>query len=162
MAHNQANDTVRLAGQAASLSSELYAVQEKCQHETTAGEISTIADELARLSTTLWHLNNAINADPTQYTDAFNEDLKEITTELTSVFEEISECCAGLQLADSNVSTVSWFFKKGRVTRLLKHLEALKGTLVVMRTVLWHGKDYGTHKWVDNSFQLNGINAMQI
>ncbi|KAK5957205.1 hypothetical protein OHC33_001576 [Knufia fluminis] len=146
MAHSQANDTVRLAGQAATLSSELYSVQEKCQHETTAGEISTIADELARLSTTLWHLNDAINSDPTQYTDAFNEDLREITTELTSVFEEISECCAGLQIADSNGSAVAWFFKKGRVARLLKHLEALKGTLVVMRTVLWHGKDYGTHK----------------
>jgi len=146
MTSNQTNDTVRLAGQAASLSRELYAVQEKCQHQSTGGEISTIADELARLSTTLWHLNDAINADPTQYTDAFNEDLKEITTELTSVFEEISECCAGLQMADSNVSVVAWFFKKGRVARLLKHLEALKGTLVVMRTVLWHGKDYGTHK----------------
>ncbi|KAK6378668.1 hypothetical protein LTR64_002058 [Lithohypha guttulata] len=141
----QTNDTVRLAGQAASLSSELYALQETCHHETTAGEISTIADELARLSTTLWHLNDAINVDPTQYTAAFNEDLKEITNELTCIFEEISECCAGL-MAGSNVSAVSWFFKKGRVTRLLKHLEALKGTLVVMRTVLWHGKDYGTHK----------------
>lgn len=140
----QTNDTARLAGQAASLSSESYGLQETCQHETTAGEISTIADELARLSTTLWHLNDAINVDPTQYTAAFNEDLKEIINELTCIFEEISECCAGL-MAGSNVSAVSWFFKKGRVTRLLKHLEALKGTLVVMRTVLWHGKDYGTH-----------------
>jgi len=148
MATNQAKDIVCLAGQAASLSSELYTVQEKCQHEATAKEISAIADELARLSTTLWHLNDAINADPSQYTEAFNEDLKEITTELASVFGEISECCAGLQTADSNVSTVAWFFKKGRVGRLLKHLEALKGTLVVMRTVLWHGKDYGTHKLV--------------
>jgi len=145
MSSNQASDTVRLAGQAAALSSELYALQEECQHENTVLEISTIADELARLSTTLWHLNDAITADPTQYTDAFNEDLEEITTELTSLFEEISECCAGLQIADSNASLVSWFFTKGRVTRLLKHLEALKGTLVVMRTVLWHGKDYGTH-----------------
>ena len=144
MAHSQANDTVRLAGQAASLSNELYALQQTCQHETIAGEISTIADELARLSTTLWHLNDAINIDPTQYTEAFNEDLKEITNELTCIFEEISECCAGL-MAGSNVSAVSWFFRKGRVTRLLKHLEALKGTLAVMRTVLWHGKDYGTH-----------------
>lgn len=147
MAQSQKIDPVRLADQAASLSSELYALQEKCQHETTAGEISTIADELARLSTTLWHLSDAINADPSQYTEAFNEDLDEITTELNAVFDEISECCAGLQMADSNVSTVSWFFKKGRVARLLKHLDALKGTLVVMRTVLWHGKDYGTHRY---------------
>ena len=145
MASDRANDTVRLAGQAAALSSELYTLQEKCKHDTTASEISTIADELARLSTALWHLNDAINADPALYTRAFNEDLGEITTELASVFEEISECCAGLQLADSSASAVSWFFKKGRVARLLKHLEALKGTLVVMRTVLFHGKEYGTH-----------------
>jgi len=143
---DQVTNTVHLAGQAATLSSDLYTIQETCQHESTAKEISTIADELARLSTTLWHLNDAINADPAQYTEAFNEDLREITTELTSVFEEISECSAGLQTADTNVSAVAWFFKKGRVARLLKHLEALKGTLVVMRTVLWHGKDYGTHK----------------
>lgn len=140
----QENDTVRLAGQAASLSSELYNLQDKCQQDTTAGEISSIADELARLSTTLWKLNDAINSDPAQYTDAFNEDLKEITTELTCILEEISECCASL-MAGSNVSAVSWFFRKGRVAKLLKHLEALKGTLMVMRTVLWHGKDYGTH-----------------
>jgi len=146
MAHSKDTDTVRLANQAATLSSELYTLQEKCQHETTANEISTIADELTRLSTTLWHLHDAITADPSQYTEAFNEDLQEITTELAAVFEEISECCKGLQLADSNVSAVYWFFKKGRVARLIKHLEALKGTLVVMRTVLWHGKDYGTHR----------------
>lgn len=140
----QGSNTVGLAGQAASLSTELYSLQEKCQNDTTASEISSIADELARLSTTLWKLNDTINADPAQYTDAFNEDLQEITTELSFVFEEISECCAGL-VAGSNVSAVSWFFRKGRVARLLKHLEALKGTLMVMRTVLWHGKDYGTH-----------------
>ena len=145
MSANKPADLVRLSEQAASLSTELYDVQEKNQQESTAGEITTIADELSRLSTTLWHLQVAINADPEQYTDAFQEDLTEITTELTSVFEEISECCAGLALADSNGSAVSWFFKKGRVARLLKHLEALKGTCVVMRTVLWHGRSYGTH-----------------
>lgn len=150
MALMQDNDTVRLAGQAASLSTELYTLQEKCQHDITASEISSIADELAKLSTTLWKLNDAINADPAQYTDAFNEDLKEITTELKFVFEEISECCASL-MAGSNASAVSWFFRKGRVAKLLKHLEALKGTLMVMRTVLWHGKDYGTHTYASHS-----------
>ena len=138
-------DLIRLSEQAASLSTDLYAVQEQNQHETTAGEISSIADELSRLSTTLWQLHVAINADPAQYTEAFQEDLAEITTELTAVFEEISECCSGLAMTDSNMSAVAWFFKKGRVSRLLKHLDALKGTLVVMRTVLWHGKSYGTH-----------------
>lgn len=149
MATPQALSPVSLAGQAAKLSSELYTLQDNLKPQSsntaTSEEISTIADELARLSTTLWHLNDAINADPTQYTDAFNEDLREITAELAAVFEEIEECAAGLQDADSSISVASWFFKKGRVSRLLKHLEALKGTLVVMRTVLWHGKDYGTH-----------------
>lgn len=145
MASSQLSDLVRLSEQAASLSTDLYAVQEKNQRESTAGEITSIADELSRLSTTLWHLHVAINADSEQYTDAFQEDLAEITNELNAVFEEISECCAGLALADTSMSAVAWFFKKGRVTRLLKHLEALKGTCVVMRTVLWHGKSYGTH-----------------
>lgn len=138
-------DLVRLSEQAASLSTDLYAVQERSQHETTAREISSIADELSRLSTTLWHLHVAINADSEQYTEAFQEDLAEITGELSAVFGEISECCTGLTTADSNMPAVAWFFKKGRVARLLKHLEALKGTCVVMRTVLWHGKSYGTH-----------------
>lgn len=137
---------MQLAGQAATLSGELYALQERCKHESTAGEMSSVADELARLSTTLWTLNDAITTSPDQYTDAFNEDLAEITTELASVIEEISDCCNDLQSADSTTSSVPWFFKQGRVSRLVKHLDALKGTLMIMRTVLFHGKDYGTHK----------------
>lgn len=145
MTRQESNDTTRLARQAAALSEQLHGVREGFRHEATGEEISSIAEELIRLSTTLWHLDDAINADPTQYTEAFNEDLEEITRELSCVFDEISECCASLQAADSNVTTVSWFFKKGRVSRLLKHLDALKGTLLLMRLVLWHGKDYGTH-----------------
>lgn len=138
----------QLAGQAATLSGELYALQEQCKHESTTEEISSVADELARLSTTLWTLSNAITASPDQYTDAFNQDLAEIVAELAAVFEEISDCCNDLQSADSTTSSVPWFFKQGRVARLVKHLDALKGTLMIMRTVLFHGKDYGTHRQV--------------
>lgn len=140
------NGTARLADDAALLSTRLSTLRANCHHQKITAEILTISDELAKLSSTLWELNDAIDADPAQYTNAFNEDLEEISKELRSMLEEISECCETLRLADSNSSSVAWFFKKGRVARLLQHLEALKGTLLVMRTVLWHGKEYGTHR----------------
>lgn len=139
-------DTARLADDAALLSTKLSTLPKNHHHKKTTTEILTISDELAKLSSTLWELDDAINVDSAQYTDAFNEDLKEIVEELRSVLEEITECCENLRLADSNVSAVAWFFRKGRVARLLQHLEALKGTLLVTRTVLWHGKEYGTHR----------------
>lgn len=139
--------TASLAGRAVELSFKLHSIEGNFRHEPTANDILSIADELSLLSTTLWRLHEAILADPQQYTDSFNEDLSEITRELKLVFEEISECGDALRKADTSTGTVAWLFKKGRVHRLQKHLETLKTTLVVMRTVLWHGKEYGTHKY---------------
>jgi hypothetical protein len=145
--HPLNNHTVKLAGLAADLSTTLCSLQEKCSHETTATDISNIATELALLSQTLWRLHEAMAADSRQYTESFNEDLSEITKELHMIFEEITDCCEELQQADgAKAGAVAWMFKKGRVHKLQKHLAALKSTLVVMRTVLWHGKDYGTYK----------------
>jgi hypothetical protein len=145
-------DTVRLAGLAADLSTTLCSLQEKCGHETTSTDISNVATELALLSQSLWRLHEAMAADPKLYTESFNEDLSEITKELRLIFEEITDCCEELQQADAeNAGTVAWMFKKGRVHKLQKHLEALKTTVVVMRLVLWHGKDYGTYKCADTS-----------
>ena len=138
--------TASLAGRAAELSANLYTLQGDCDHQATTDDISSIAAELALLSTTLHHLNEAMSADPQQYTESFDEDLAEITGELTLVFDEVSECSIELQKADGGNSAVAWFFKKGRVTRLQKRIETLKTTLIVMRTVLHHGKEYGTHK----------------
>ena len=139
--------TATLAGRAATLSTTLYAVSERCGHDTVVTEISGVADELILISTTLWRLHEAVAVEEKSYTAAFKTDLEEITTELGLLFDEIEECGTELQKADSGPgNAVAWFFKKGRVTKLQKHLEALKTTLVVMRTVLYHGKDYGTYK----------------
>lgn len=135
--------TLALAGRAADLSAELYAVQETCGH--TSADVESVANEIAMLAATLWRLQEAINEDPDRYTESFNEDLAELTLELKIVFEEISECCEELQKADpTSGNPVSWLFKKSKVHHLQKHLEALKTTLVVMRTVLHRGKEYGT------------------
>ena len=148
MAHHPLDtDTVKLACLSADLSATLSSLQEKCGHDTTSNDISNIATELALLSQSLWRLHEAMEIDPDQYTESFNQDLAEITKELRMVFEEITDCCEALQHADDEgAGVVAWMFKKGRVNKLQKHLEALKSTIVVMRVVLWHGKDYGTYK----------------
>ncbi len=139
--------TVSLAGRAAELSTDLSTVQDTCGHDSTSSDISAVASELVMLSTTLWRLHEAMLVDPTIYTESFNEDLAEIVKELKMVFEEISQCCAALQKADAgSTSAVLWLFKQNRVHHLQKHLTALKTTLVVMRTVLWHGKEYGVQR----------------
>lgn len=148
-AHPLNTDTVRLAGLAADLSTTLCSLQEMCGHETSSTDISNIATELALLSQTLWRLHEAMTSDTKQYTESFDQDLSEITTELRMVFEEITDCCEELQQADAeNAGAVAWIFKKARAHKLQKHLAALKSTLVVMRTVLWHGRDYGKYKLV--------------
>jgi hypothetical protein len=142
-----ADPAVDLAGRAAQLSTDLFTLRESCGHEETVNDITNIAGELALLSTTLWRLHEAMVADSQAYTSVFDDDLKEITSELTLLFDEIEECCTEMQKSDTPSTTaVGWFFKKGRVSRLQKHLAALKTTIVVMRTVLYHGKDYGTMK----------------
>lgn len=139
--------TAKLAGKAVELSSRLHLCEGNfSHHESIVKDISAIAEELSLLSTTLWRLNEAITADPEQYTESFNKDLGEITGELKLIFEEISESTDILEKGKDGSSTVAWIFKKNRINRLLKHLEALKTTLIVMRTVLWHGKEYGTHQ----------------
>jgi hypothetical protein len=135
--------TVSLAGRAAELSTGLLCIQERCGHDSTGSDISSVASELTLLSTTLWRLHEAMVADIDSYTASFNQDLTEILRELTMVFEEIFECCRALEKADTSTSTVFWLFKKSKVHHLQKHLTALKTTLLVMRTVLWHGKEYG-------------------
>jgi hypothetical protein len=52
-----------------------------------------------------------------------------------------------MQKADGpNGSAVGWLHKKRYVGKLQKHLKANKTTLIVMRTVLHHGKEYGMQK----------------
>lgn len=139
--------TVSLSGRAAGLCSQLYNIQTACGHDSTSSDIEAVANEIAMLSTTLWRLNEAMVQSPFNYTELFNQDLDEILKELKLVFEDISECCIELQKKDAGpTNAVVWLFKKGRVHHLQKHLEALKTTMVVMRTVLFHGKEYGTHK----------------
>ena len=144
--------TVSLASRSAELSNDLYSVQDSCAHETSTLDISAIAAELALLSTTLWRLHEAIADDPAQYTQSFNQDLAEIIKELKMVFEEIADCSTELQKADSkDNSKVGWLFKKNKAHVLQKHLAALKTTLLVMRTVLWHGREYGASEYVLNT-----------
>ena len=137
--------TFSLAGRAADLSSELYAVRESCGH--TSSDVEGVAKEIAMLAATLWRLHEAIAEDPNRYTVSFNHDLAEIIHELKIVFEDISDCSGELRKADPiSGNAVSWLFKKSKVHHLQKHLEALKSTLIVMRTVLNHGKEYGVNR----------------
>ena len=138
---------VSLAGRAAELSTSLHSLGERCGHDQTSNDISNIAGELTLLSTTLWRLHEAMVTTPESYTTAFSDDLGELSSELTLLFDEIDECCTAMQKSDAPTTTaVAWFFKKGSVHKLQKHLEALKTTLVVMKTVLYHGKEYGVQK----------------
>lgn len=140
----EASVTASLAAQAAALATELNSLSERCSHENIVSDIVHISAELTLLSTTLCRLDDAMTANDSSYTDAFRQDLNEISTELKMIFEEVEECCSQLQKSDSPSFTgVAWFFRKGRVARLQKHLEALKTTVVVMRTVLDHGKEHG-------------------
>ena len=142
-------DLAALASQSADLATDLNALGDRCDHEKTRSEIADIAGETLRLSTTIWRLHEAVDGDGegNTYTAVFTEDLDEIASELKLVFDEIDECCREMQKADTS-GPVPWFFKKGRVATLQKHLTALKSTLVVMRTVLYHGKDYGIQRCV--------------
>ena len=141
-ADSSLDPVVTVADRSVTLSTDLHHVAELCSHQETAIEISNVAGELALLSTTLHQLRKAMLTND-KYTAAFNQDLQEITTELTFLLDEIAECCSEMQKTDHNNSAAAWFFKKGRVGKLEKHLEALKTTLVVMRSVLHHGKEYG-------------------
>ena len=132
-----------LAERAGGLSTMLYSLKEDTVH--SGDDVALVATELMLLSATLWRLGDAF--ENARYTESFNEDLAEILQELKMVFNEVAECGLELQKAGGGRSgLVSWFFKRGRVHYLQKHLETLKTTLVVMRTVLWHGKDYGTER----------------
>ena len=137
--------TSELAAQADSLSTGLKSLAESCGHESITKDISSIASEIQILGTNLGLLHEAMSANGTAYTVAFRQDLDEITNELQMIFEEVEECSVQLQKADpSSYNAVGWFFRKGRALRFQKHLEALKTTVVVMSTVLNHGKDYSS------------------
>lgn len=137
--------TYALAEVASSVELGLRNIEKNCKHEPTCSKVKLIADECLNLYSTLHELDSAIKNDPDQYTSAFNQDLDEISAELHEIFEEIQSCTNTLAGTNCDPSSVGWFFKRGRVGSLLKHLETLKGTLVVMRLVLQHGKEYGTH-----------------
>ncbi|RMZ92313.1 hypothetical protein DV736_g445, partial [Chaetothyriales sp. CBS 134916] len=137
-------DLAPLARCAAELSRSLATLGQQCEHTDTHSGIMDIANETLRLSSTLWRLREAVDIHKDQYTDAFSQDLKEISSELQLVCDEIAEGCVQMQKMDTP-GPLPWFFKKGRVSKLQKHLVALKTTLVVMRTVLHHSKNYGRH-----------------
>lgn len=138
-------DAPKLGARAAVLATELNHLTEQVGHELITADLTNISGEMALLSTTLCRLHEAMIANESAYTAAFRQDLEEITNELYLIFEEVEECSVQLQKADpSSYNSVRWFFRKGRATRLQSHLEALKSTIIVIRTVLHHGKDYGT------------------
>ncbi|KAJ9606987.1 hypothetical protein H2200_008998 [Cladophialophora chaetospira] len=142
-------DLTGLAVQATALSANLNKLRQQCGHESTSADISNVAGELHSLSKELIDLYAAVGANKLLYTDAFNQDLAEIKAHLEGIFEDISDCCKEMQKAnDLHASAVGWLTKKRYVKKLQKHLEANKTTLVVMRTVLHHGKEYGMQKQV--------------
>jgi hypothetical protein len=137
----------RLAIQAHALSINLNKRQQQCGHESTSTDISDAARELEILAMELTSLDDAVRANRRLYTDAFDQDLAEIQQHLGGIFEDIADCCTEMQKADGlNTSAIGWLAKKRYVKKLQKHLEANKTTLIVMRVVLHHGKEYGRHK----------------
>ena len=140
-------DLTSLAVQADTLSNHLNKLRQNCGHESTSTDISNAAEELRLLAIELINLATAIRANKELYTEAFGQDLAEIRTHLSGIFEDIDDCCHEMQKANGlNVSAVGWLTKKRYVKKLQKHLEANKTTLIVMRTVLHHGQEYGTYK----------------
>lgn len=136
---------VGLAGQAADLSNNLYATGETTNQ--TGTDIESMANEIAILSAVLWRLHEEITRDLERYTEAFMQDLDEITRELTAIFEDVAEVAKQLSKVDKHQQgTIKTFFRKSKVGNLQKHLQALKTTLIVMRTVLQHGKEYGIQR----------------
>lgn len=133
--------TIDLATQAANLSSKIYSIEDTTKQSSTG--LESIASEIAVLSAVLWRLHEAMTMDPARYTKLFQEDLGEIVQELKLVFEEIGVVADELEKQDGGqTGAVRRFFKKGKIQYLQKHLEALKTTLAVMRTVLQHGCEY--------------------
>ncbi|OCT51037.1 hypothetical protein CLCR_08508 [Cladophialophora carrionii] len=137
---------IELAVQAGILSESLDKQREHCGHESTSTEISHAAEELKLLAAELRGLDAAVQVNKDLYTEAFGQDLAEIHNHLRGIFEDIADCCKEMQKANGlNTSVVGWLAKKRYVKKLQKHLEANKTTLIVMRTVLHHGKEYGMH-----------------
>ncbi|KIW91825.1 uncharacterized protein Z519_07795 [Cladophialophora bantiana CBS 173.52] len=135
-----------LAIQAEALSSSLNKLRLHCGHESTSLDIANATEELKLLMGELNSLDSAVKVNKELYTEAFGEDLGEIRAHLGGIFEDIADCCKEMQKADGpNTSAVGWLTKKRYVRKLQKHLEVNKTTLIVMRTVLHHGKEYGTH-----------------
>lgn len=132
---------VDLATQASDLSSKLHAIDESVKR--SAADVESIANEIAILSAVLWRLHETMTFDPRRYTESFQQDLEEITSELKLVFEEIFDVVTELEKEDGlHDGVVKRLLKKGKVRYLQKHLEALKTTLAVMKTVLQHGCEY--------------------
>ncbi|KAH0831590.1 hypothetical protein FOPE_02832 [Fonsecaea pedrosoi] len=139
-------DLRSLALRAQTLLSTLDTLRKHCGHESTSSDIATVIEELKLLASELHSLDSAVHANKELYTEAFGEDLGEIRAHLRGIFEDIADCCKEMQKADGpNTSAVGWLTKKRYVRKLQKHLEVNKTTLIVMRTVLHHGKEYGTY-----------------
>jgi len=145
----ETTDLRSLALRAQTLSNTLDQLRQQCGHESTSSDIATAIEELKLLAAELHSLDSAVSANRELYTKAFGEDLEEIRAHLGGIFEDIEDCCKEMQKADGpNTSAVGWLTKKRYVRKLQKHLEVNKTTLIVMRTVLHHGKEYGTYKLV--------------
>ncbi|KEF59771.1 uncharacterized protein A1O9_04619 [Exophiala aquamarina CBS 119918] len=138
-------DLASLAALATSLSAELNGLQLTCGHESTAMDIQAVSKELILLADELSSLDQALRTNADQYTSAFYEDLAEIVTHLRQIFDDVFDCAKAMRKSDTpDVNAVGWLHKKRHVHKLQKHLAANKTTLTVMRTVIRHGKDYGT------------------
>ena len=155
-----------LAVQAADLSSELYGACEIVNQ--TGTEVDSMAGELAVLSAVVWRLHGDITTDIHRYTEAFMQDLEEIMQELKVVFSEVAEVRQQLPKIDNaSRGTIKSFFRKSKLSHLRRHLDALKSTLMVMRTVLEHGKEYGkqskgTSTYVGSNLEVSAYSSSHI
>ncbi|KIW19866.1 hypothetical protein PV08_00441 [Exophiala spinifera] len=137
-------DLLYLSKHAEVLAASLNKQQAECGHQSTSVEISQVAAELKLLSDELNNLNEAMHANQEQYTSVFREDLGEVYNNIEGTLEDVEDCCKEMQKADQRgATTIGWLHRQPYVKRLRKHLEANKTTLVVMRTVLHHGTEYG-------------------
>jgi hypothetical protein len=138
---------VRSAASAACLSTEINGLAAGCPRDSDTDALAAVSGQLTMLSAALTRLHGGMSTGDAAYTAAFHQDLAEIIEVLNLVLGEVRECADELQkLNPPSINAAKWFFTKGRANRLHKHLTSLNTTIVVMRTVLDHAKDYGNYQ----------------
>jgi hypothetical protein len=105
-------------------------------------DFSRVVIQLRSISKTLYRLEWAMSASPTEYTEIFSDDLDEIMQQLESVYIEVEAICLALRSSDCR----SWndpfvLLDEQRAHELEKHLKMMEQTLANMLYVIEEDRD---------------------